>query len=68
MVTKKNQSRSYLNHLVCVMLRILGMWSRLVSGIEDKIKIGNKSFKSVDGIVQIFGNNPNKAKMLLRRN
>ena len=41
------------------------MWSCLVSRREDKIKICNKSFESVDGIVQIFGNNPNKAKLHL---
>jgi hypothetical protein len=33
--------------------------------MENNIKIDNKSFKSVDGIIQIFGNNLNKAKLLL---
>jgi hypothetical protein len=54
--------------LIFVLLRILSMWSCLVSRMEDNIKICNKSFKSVDGIVQIFGNNTKKAKLHLRGN
>jgi len=49
---------------ICHLLALLGAHPILhISRI--RVKIDNKSFKSVDGIVQIFGNNPNKAKLPL---
>jgi hypothetical protein len=33
---------------ICLMLRMLSVWSCLVNRMEDNIKIGNKSFESVE--------------------